>query len=76
MKNLGEKILINIIDKLKGFIKIFFYLLLIWFILKLVCHLEWITGFEQPVSLFAYHLIALHNSIMYYVIIILSLVYW
>jgi len=33
-------------------------------------------NFKEPVSTFAYNLISLHHDIMWYVILILSLVYW
>lgn len=37
---------------------------------------QYVYDFQQPVALYAYHLVALHNSIMYYVFVILVLVYW
>ena len=33
-------------------------------------------NFKEPVSTFAYNLISLHHDVMWYVILILSLVYW
>jgi len=33
-------------------------------------------NFKDPISTFAYNLISLHHDIMWYIIIILSLVYW
>lgn len=33
-------------------------------------------NFKEPISLFAYNLISLHHDIMWYMIIIISLVYW
>lgn len=33
-------------------------------------------NFKEPVSTFAYNLISLHHDIIWYIILILSLVYW
>lgn len=33
-------------------------------------------NFKEPISTFAYNLISLHHDIMWYIIIIISLVYW
>lgn len=33
-------------------------------------------NFKDPISTFAYNLISLHHDIMWYIIIILSIVYW
>jgi hypothetical protein len=33
-------------------------------------------NFKDPVTTFAYNLISLHHDIMWYIIIILTLVYW
>jgi hypothetical protein len=33
-------------------------------------------NFKDPISTFAYNLISLHHDIMWYIIIILTLVYW
>jgi len=33
-------------------------------------------NFKEPVSTFTYNLISLHHDVMWYVILILSLVYW
>jgi hypothetical protein len=72
--NFFNKEKINIILKNKEIFKIIFIFFVCVFLIRLLCSLEG-SEFEQPASLFAYHLIGLHNSIMYYVILILSLVY-
>ena len=33
-------------------------------------------NFKEPISTFAYNLISLHHDIIWYIILILSLVYW
>jgi hypothetical protein len=56
---------------------LYFYFIIIYilnFFLKLNFFL-FFMNFKEPVSTFAYNLISLHHDIMWYVILILSLVY-
>lgn len=54
-----------------------FFLFLIYVLVSIRYNsIEYVYDFQQAAALYAYHLVALHNSIMYYVFIILVLVYW
>jgi len=60
---------------LKYLIIPFFFLFIYILLIIRSNSIEYVYDFQQAAALYAYHLVALHNSIMYYVFIILVLVY-